>query len=137
MRIHGASVPAFLIAALVIALASCADAAPAPAEAPVEQPAGAALLITLVAHDIAFDPVALSAPPGVALHVELENRDPGIPHGLVLRAGPGFGMSLRESEIVAGPAGTSVEVPGLVPGRYQFSCPVHPNMTADLTVGSG
>lgn len=136
MRFRGIAAPICLLAAVVISLVSCAGAAPAPAGAPGEQPAGAAVLMTFVAHDIAFDSVEVSAPAGVALHVELENRDPGIPHGLVLQAGPGFGMSLRESEIVAGPAATSIDVPGLVPGRYRFSCPVHPNMTADLAVGS-
>jgi hypothetical protein len=124
-------------AVLVAVTASCAEGGPTPAPAAPDEPivAGVMQALTLTAHDIALEPAVLTVPAAVDLHVELDNRDPGIPHGLVLRAGPGFGMTLRESEIVAGPASTSIEVPGLIPGRYQFSCPVHPNMTADLTVG--
>jgi hypothetical protein len=120
---------------LVAAVAACADAGPTPgAQVPAQVPTGQQVLMTLVAHDIALEPTSLTAPAGVALHVEMENRDPGIPHGLVLLADTDFSTTLRSSEIVAGPAATTIDVPGLVPGRYRFGCPVHPNMAADLTV---
>ena len=45
------------------------------------------------------------------------------------------GSKLAETEIVAGVAETSVDVPGLMPGPYQLMCSVHPNMVTALTVG--
>lgn len=90
--------------------------------------------LRIVAEDIEFRPAELSAPAGIGLAVTFDHRDTGIPHNLVLLADVASTPTLAETEIVNGPATQLLEVPGLIPGVYRFSCVVHPNMTARLTV---
>jgi plastocyanin len=89
---------------------------------------------TITAQDIKFSPASLTVPAGHPLDVTLDNKDSGVPHSLVLQAGPNGATNLFESEVITGPATLGVTIPGLVPGVYQFSCKVHPNMTMALTV---
>jgi plastocyanin len=89
--------------------------------------------IRIVAKDVAFVPATASATAGVPLHLVLDNRDPGIPHNLALMANGS--TKLAETEIVTGPASVAVDVPGLIPGVYQFVCTIHPSMVTPLTIG--
>jgi plastocyanin len=86
---------------------------------------------TIRAKNIAFEPVAITLRAGVPVTITLDNADDGIPHGLVIVQGA---TELAASEIISGPARTTVEVPPLNPGGYEFSCPVHPNMTGTIAV---
>lgn len=120
------------IVILSLSVVACGGASPSPASPPTE--VGDAVVIRIVAKDIAFDLAEFGAPAGVPLRVELDNQDDGIPHNVALYGDAQFSTELGKSEIVNGPASTSMTVPGLVPGVYQFRCEVHPNMTATLTV---
>jgi hypothetical protein len=43
-------------------------------------------------------------------------------------------ITLGSAPVVVGPDRQSLRIAGLDPGRYQFSCVVHPMMAADLVV---
>ncbi len=90
--------------------------------------------MTITAKDVAFEPTSFTAPAGRPLEITFHNQDAGVPHNLVLFAGPSLSDELVKSEVFTGVADQQVSIPGLVPGAYRFSCNVHPNMTADLTV---
>ena len=83
---------------------------------------------TVVAEGIAFEPETLTIPAGVPTTITLENRDLDVPHAIAM-APPGGGEVVVSSEVVVGPATTTLDVPPLVPGRYLFICTVHPTMT--------
>jgi plastocyanin len=88
----------------------------------------------IVARDIAFDPATLTVPAGAAFTVTLDNQDDGVPHGIAVDIAGGNGATpMAASEVVIGIAPTTLPVPPLVPGRYRFFCPVHPNMAVDVT----
>ena len=120
------------LAALVLGLAGCAEAAPdgSPA-APLGE-----VRIELVAAGIAFDRAEVSVEPERAFRIVLDNRDVNIPHGVTVMGGPGFSTEVIVGEIVNGPAQVDLELPtGLVAGAYRLICPVHPiTMVTDLTV---
>ena len=98
-------------------------------------PIGGPIDVTIVAANIAYDPLSAVIPAGVPVRITLDNRDVNVPHNVQLLAGPGFTTVLAKSEIVSGPATTQpVTVSGLVPGNYRFACEVHPNITSELTV---
>ena len=124
----------FLIAASLL-VGACGTGGPS-AGAAVVGPSDAAGSLTIIAVDIAFEPSALSITAGVPVAITFDNQDEGVPHNLRLLGDAGFSTTLVESEIITGPAMQLVEIPGLVSGRYRFDCTIHPNMTADLTVGS-
>jgi plastocyanin len=86
---------------------------------------------TIRAESIAFEPVAITLRAGVPITIAFENADDGVPHGLVINEA---GTELAATEIITGPARTTLEVPPLTAGRYEFVCPVHPNMTGTITV---
>ncbi|HYH91554.1 MAG TPA: cupredoxin domain-containing protein [Candidatus Saccharimonadales bacterium] len=123
----GASVRRGLALTLLVALVAACDAGP-PAPTPA---AVAPTLFTLVASGIAYEPTTVAVPAGVPMMVTLEHRDAGIPHGLTLLAGE---TTLVEETPVIGPTRETYAIGGLIPGRYRFSCVVHPNMLADLIV---
>ena len=85
---------------------------------------------TIRAQNIAFEPTAITLRAGVPVTITLDNADT-VPHGLQIMQGA---TQLATSEIITGPARTTVEVPPLDPGGYEFSCPVHPNMTGTIAV---
>jgi uncharacterized protein YceK len=88
----------------------------------------------VIASGIAFDRERVAIPAGQAFIIELDNRDPGVPHGLLFstRTSGVPPRDLVESEIVAGPGRVLLDVPGLAAGPYLLTCPVHPNMQVEI-----
>ena len=123
-----------LSAALVTACATAsATAVPvASAATTAERPA---VQRALTARNVELQPTDLTAPAGIDIIVAFDNMDPGVPHGLALYADAAHTITLGSAPVVVGPDHQSIHVAGLAPGRYQFSCVVHPMMTADLIVG--
>jgi plastocyanin len=114
-----------------IVVACGGDAAPGtPVGTPVPVVGGQ---VTITAKDIAFQPATITTP-STALTITFDNQDAGVPHDLVLKAGD---VKLAATEIITGPATTTLAIQPLQPGAYQFTCSVHPNMTGTLTVEGG
>ena len=90
----------------------------------------------LIARNIELQPADLTAPAGIDILIAFDNLDQGVPHGLTLYADAAHTITLGSAPIEVGPIRQSIQFAGLAPGRYQFSCVVHPNMTADLVVRS-
>jgi plastocyanin len=123
------------IGILAALISACGEAAATVTPAPGAGATDGAVPLAITAQDIAFKPASLTAPAGRLLQVTFDNRDGGVPHNLVLMAGPDLTTELVKSEIVTGPATQVVSIPGLIPEIYQFTCTVHPNMTAKLVIG--
>jgi plastocyanin len=88
---------------------------------------------TVVAEGIAFVPLTMTVPAGVAFTLTLDNRDDGVPHALDVVKGSGVGPPpLASAEAIIGPATTTLEVPPLAPGPYVFVCSIHPNMVVEV-----
>jgi plastocyanin len=120
------------VVSVIVAMAlvgACGGAAEpgTPAGTPVQVVGGQ---MTVTAEAIAFVPATTTTAP-TDLTIAFENKDAGIPHDLVLYAGD---VKLAATEIVTGPATTTLSDPKLVPGDYRFTCTVHPNMQASLLV---
>ena len=90
---------------------------------------------SLAIRHVAFEPAEVSFPAGRTLLIAFDNADPGVPHGLVLYADGARTITLATAPIVVGVDHRVFEIAGLNPGRYLFSCVVHPNLAADLVVG--
>ena len=87
---------------------------------------------TIVAQDLALQPTQLRVPAGRPLTLALDNRDAGIPHGLVVTRDD---VQVAAAEIITGPGKVSLTIPPLAAGTYAYACPVHPNMLGALLVG--
>ena len=123
---------AVALSGLAIAAVGCSPVPTTPSEVAARPPVAD---LTIRAENITFMPATMAAPAGVPLEVTLQNADLDVPHNLRLMAPPAFQRSLLETEIIVGPAETTMAIPGLAPGRYRFDCSVHPSMVADLDVG--
>ena len=86
---------------------------------------------TVMAVNIAFDPVELALPAGGPLRIVLDNQDSGVPHNVKVFLGD---REIAKSPAVTGPATTEVRFGPLPPASYQFICEVHPNMLGTLVV---
>lgn len=122
---------AMAFSGVAIIAIGCSPTPTTPSEVAAPPPMG----LTITAADVAFEPATLVAPAGVPLLVTFQNTDDGIPHSLRLLAPPAFQRTLLETEVLAGPAESTMAIPGLAPGPYRFDCSVHPNMTVDMQVG--
>jgi plastocyanin len=89
---------------------------------------------TVVAQNIAFEPAQVAVAADVPQALILDNRDQGTPHGIAV-TGPD-GSSIAKSEIITGPGQVELRFGPLAAGIYSFVCPVHPNMTGMIKVGS-
>lgn len=128
--------PSVILSVTVLSLVvSACGGATAASPAPVPAATGPAVALTITAKDIAYTEALFDAPAGRPLDVTFDNRDAGIPHNVVLKAGPAFATEIFKSDITTGVSTEQFAIPGLVPGVYQFMCAVHPNMVATLNVG--
>lgn len=125
-----------LFATTALVVTACDGAVAAGAAAPGASVARPAIERTLTANGIALQPADLFAPAGTDILIAFDNTDPGVPHGLTLYGDPGHTIVIGSAPIVVGPDHQVFRVAGLAPGRYQFSCVVHPMMVADLVIGS-
>jgi plastocyanin len=123
------------LALLGLAAAGCGGSAATAPPAPSVALTGPPIQLTVTAQNIELAPATMSVPAGRMLQVTFDNKDAGVPHDLVLKGGPGFTTELIKTEISTGVTTTALPIPGHMPGAYQFTCNVHPNMTASLTVG--
>jgi cytochrome c oxidase subunit 2 len=91
--------------------------------------------VELSAQNIAFAETALTAKADAPFILKFTNNDAGIPHNVVIHAGPNTSdPALFTGEIFNGVDSRPYAVPALKAGTYAFSCQVHPNMTGTLTV---
>jgi plastocyanin len=101
-------------------------------------PFPAALEVT--AESLAFAPTELSGQAGIPFTITMWNRDDGVPHNVLVRAGlpendvAPDGPDLFVGEIVTGPTTVTYEIPALPAGSYTFACQVHPNMIGTLAL---
>ncbi len=119
----------------MIVATGCAGPAPSVGgPSPASPAALPPVALALTAKGVELQPASLTAPAGRDLALTFDNTDAGIPHGLVLYADQAHTITLGTAPLVVGPDHQVFHVAGLAPGRYQFSCVVHPNMVADLVV---
>jgi plastocyanin len=90
--------------------------------------------ITIQARDLAFNPDIVTAPSGVPIRLVLDNQDQGVSHDIRVFQGD---TDLGRAPAVVGPGLTSIELPALAPGRYQFACTLHPDMIGTIIVAAG
>ena len=90
--------------------------------------------ITIEARDLTFNPDIVTAPSGVPLRLVLDNQDQGVSHDLHVFQGD---TDLGQAPAVVGSGLTSIELPALAPGRYQFACTLHPDMIGTIIVAPG
>ena len=113
-----------------------ASASPAPPGSPGAsgQPS-AGQTVDLSAHNVAFDQKALTVKADAAFVIRFTNNDAGVPHNVVVHAGPNTtDAAAFDGEIFNGVDTRLYPVPALKAGTYAFSCKVHPTMTGTLTV---
>jgi plastocyanin len=89
---------------------------------------------SLTARNVELQPAALTAPSGSVIVLAFDNADQGVPHGLALYGDATHTVTLGTAEVMVGPAHQVLQIAALAPGRYQFSCVVHPTMVADLVI---
>jgi plastocyanin len=86
--------------------------------------------LTVVAKDLVFQPMALTAPADTAFTIDFDNQE-AAPHNIAIK--DAAGAVPFKGEIVSSKKVT-YNVPALAAGAYTFWCEVHPNMTGTLTV---
>jgi len=121
-----------LLAAVALALtvlaAGCGDSGPDP----LASFSGASL--TIQARDLTYAPDIATAPANTGLRLILDNKDAGVPHNIHVFQGD---TDLGQTRTVQGPGLAAVDLPPLAPGRYQFTCTIHPEMIGTLLVANG
>lgn len=99
--------------------------------------------ITLVApanaSSLGFETATATAPAGKPFTITFENKDPGIPHNVVIYAGTDTSKdpvwAPKGNATVTGVGDTKYAIPALDAGEYTFTCSIHPAvMTGTLTV---
>ena len=113
-----------------------AEANASPPPPPSGQPSGAPGVAPLqvIAKDIAFQPMTLTASAEAPFQIELDNQDASIQHNVAIHEGSPTGPEVFRGEVFPGPANQTYDVPPLAAGPYGFICTVHPTMTGTLTV---
>jgi plastocyanin len=125
--------PGLLAVALAVAACSPAPTASSPQPAPAS--AANQVGLSLTAKDLQLQPPKLTAPSGSVIVLTFDNQDQGVPHGLALYGDAAHTVTLGTTEVMVGPAHQVFQIAALPPGRYQFSCVVHPTtMVADLVI---
>jgi cytochrome c oxidase subunit II len=110
-----------------------ADAKAGRTPRPSVQPGGEVL--ELVADNIAYDKLELSAAADTPLTLRFDNRDDGVPHDVVIQ--DSNGQEKFRTDPLTGPDSGEFQVPALPAGEYTYFCSFHPGvpaMTGTLTV---
>ena len=87
--------------------------------------------VVITAQGIAWATPTVTAPAGKGFKLALDNKDPGVPHDIVIK--DQAGAQVFKTEVVTGPKAQVFDAPSLQPGSYPFVCSIHPNMTGTLT----
>jgi cytochrome c oxidase subunit 2 len=91
--------------------------------------------LALIAHDISWNAFCLAVPPDTDFTIEITNQDSGIEHNFSIYDSFFEKQSFFTSPKITGPASESLNVPGLLAGRYYFQCDVHgPAMSGAFVV---
>jgi plastocyanin len=109
-------------AALALLVAGCGDddESSSPARSPVTA-------FTIVAENIRWDLDQIVVPAGRQVTATIDNRDRGIPHNLHIKS-PGD----PKTELEDGPVTQTLRFTIEEPGRYDFVCDAHANMTGTI-----
>jgi mono/diheme cytochrome c family protein/plastocyanin len=95
-----------------------------------------ATILDLVAQNIAFDPLSLSAPANKAFGIDFDMKDAGV-GGHDADILDSSGKKIVDNPVVSEPGQTEYVIPALPAGTYKYQCSVHPtvpNMNGTLTV---
>lgn len=123
-RIRRRAVVVAITTVIMVLLTGCATSTPpANGSAPAAGPAGAS---TITISDFAFG-AELAVAPGAT--VTVVNKD-SAPHNVTATDGSFRTANLKQDE------STTFTAPN-TPGRYAFTCTVHPQMKGALVVGTG
>ena len=94
------------------------------------------MTLNLLAQNVAFQPLTLTAPAGAPFVIHLRNADPvGLSHDVDIRTNEGNSV-VGEHDLIDGGAEGDLTFDPLRAGDYIFICRVHPipAMTGTLTV---
>ena len=95
-----------------------------------EPPPAGAVTIT-ASNPAAFDTTAVQAPAGTAFTLHFDNKDPAVPHNVVIT--DPAGTAVFTGDVINAGQAADYQVPALSAGTYPFHCALHPNMTGTLT----
>jgi mono/diheme cytochrome c family protein/plastocyanin len=85
--------------------------------------------LPLVAQNIAFDPLELTAPADEPFGIDFDQRDAGVGgHDADIRGADG--EVIDNNEVLLEPGQTTYIIPALEAGTYEFFCSVHPSVPA-------
>jgi cytochrome c oxidase subunit 2 len=101
---------------------------------PRATPSPGAEVIELIAQDIAYDKLELTAAADTPFTLQLDNRDDGVPHDVVIL--DSNNQEVFRTDALTGPDQGDFAVPPLPAGEYRYFCSFHPvpAMTGTLTV---
>ena len=100
---------------------------------------GPAVVIALLAEDIAFDQTSFRVPAGEPFAIDFDSRDAGIQHNVQIFDNPDFAGSplFAGDPLITGPDEVTYKVSPLEAGTYYFNCVVHPQMQGTIEVREG
>lgn len=92
-------------------------------------PPGSHVMIDLAAQNIAFDKSTITAPAGVHVMINFDNKDNGIPHNFAVYKTSAAQDPIFVGPIITGPQRITYEfMAPTTPGNYFFRCDVHPTV---------
>lgn len=130
-----------------LALVACASEpaawtyAPAPSKTP--SPSGSAEAsaeasaasgnVLISAFGTKFEQPLVDVPASAAFKIDFDNKDPGMPHNIVIHQGDKNGAVVFTGDTFNGVAVKVYDVPALAAGAYLFVCTIHPGMEGSMT----